>query len=71
MLAKVLQVPGEEKHDLSASRFHLGPTMLPFVFPFPNLIYTHVSWEGFFPKECQKFGSLLITDTTAANGENG
>jgi hypothetical protein len=35
-LAQVLRSPEKEKHALSASRFHLGPTMLPFVFSFPN-----------------------------------
>jgi hypothetical protein len=37
-LLRVLKAPEEQKHTLSASSFHLGLTMLPFVFPFHNLI---------------------------------
>jgi hypothetical protein len=35
-IGKVLKELEEQKLALSASSFHLGPTMLPFVFLHPN-----------------------------------
>jgi hypothetical protein len=38
-LSCVLKAPEAQKHTRLVSSFHLGLTMLPFVFPFPNLCF--------------------------------
>jgi hypothetical protein len=76
-LALVLKAPGEETHALLASRVYLGPTMPPFVFPFPNLVnslYTHMSCHGVFlvgiwkSSDHRSYSSMLPTTKFGSAG---